>query len=114
MPTESPLDVLLFPGLLFVIGVIIYLVAYLKSVDFDEMPKFRWAAVGFFGVALIFGILAEWRMFNPTDGAMYRDISLKKTLYSDHAAFFLPLIGLIVIGVMEQLAKRRSRVVDLG
>jgi hypothetical protein len=112
MQSESPADILLLPGLLFVIGAIIYLVAYVKSVDFDEMPKFRWSALGFLGVSLIFGIQNEWKMFNPTDGSMYRDVSMKKVLYSNHASFALPLIGLIVIAILEQVVKRRARLID--
>src|SRR5690349_18679862 len=107
MDPITPSSVLLLPGILAFFGAFVYGVAFGNGAREHSLPRYRWVGVGLLALALIFGFLTVWKLFEPGLGAFYRaQLTGKKVLAAHYASLVLPLMLLLGAFGLEAWFKR--------
>jgi len=111
-PVTDIADLLLVPGLAVFFGLLVYLLG-----EFNENLKggYVWKWVG--AVILLLGSLAGFRYFlamvsTGFEGKLYQaSIFQRRVVWSHHAAFWLPLICLLVVVAISFWRKRQRKLI---
>ncbi len=105
--TNSTIDVVLVPGIIFLIGIIFFGFSIGKSIKDGYLTRIRFVGYGLVGLALIMALPYFYDVINPGTGYIYR-LSLRGRYVTIAHWSLAPTIsvGLAILYLIERWASR--------
>ena len=103
-------DVLLFPAILFLFGVVVYGAGLANGLSARTAPpRYRWVGVGILAFAAMVGIHTVTPLFGSLSQFYRATIDSRKILFGHYVALIAPLVALALVPLGEAWFRRSQQ-----